>query len=260
MIAEVNGVKINYELTGQGPTVVFIHGICMGLRQWDEQVKYFRDSYQCLTLDLRGHKLSSPGKITVSNFAADILALLDFLDIAQAHFVGYSLGGTVAQEILRQQSSRVLSIVLSSTTSFTKVPKWRLMLSQKFGPLRKQSMETLGPIMASYCCPPEFPRKNPQAYQDFVQMLQEHDKGIYQETVIATSNLDYRDVLKEANVPVLIIVGELDQVLPPKNSQLIKDIVPSSQLLIFPGTGHLLPYERANEYNKALTEFLTDIS
>lgn len=256
MIAEINGIKINYEFAGQGPTVVLIHGICMGLRQWDEQVKFLSDSYQCLTLDLRGHKFSSPGKITIQHFAADILALLDYLGIAQAHFVGYSLGGMVVQEIYKQQSSRVLSMVLTSTTCLTKISRRRLWFSHKLGPIRRQSMETLGPVMARYSCSAEFPQEDPQAYQDFVQMLQEHDKDVYQETIMATSNLDYREILKDVEVPVLIIVGELDQVLPPKNSQMIKEIIPLSQLLLFPGTGHLLTYERAAEFNKAVADFL----
>ncbi|MFY9174045.1 MAG: alpha/beta hydrolase [Peptococcia bacterium] len=256
MIAEVNGTKINYELNGSGPTLVFIHGIGMSLRQWDEQVKHFSSSFQCLTVDLRGHGLSSPGKITMENFAIDILALLDFLAITKAHFIGFSLGGMVVQEIFRKQRGRFLSMVLSSTACLTAIPERELLLAETLKFVDANTMEVIGPIIASKCCHPEYLCQNPPAYQDFVRMLQQHNKEIYRETLVETAYLDYLELLTEVEVPVLILVGDLDQVCPLSCSQLIARLIPEARLQVFPQTGHLAPLERTKEYNQVLSEFL----
>src|SRR5262245_2092320 len=94
----VNGAKLYYEETGQGPeTVVFAHGLLWSGRMYDAQVAALKDRYRCITFDFRGHGRS---EVTRSGYDMDTLtedaaALIATLGATPCHFVGLSLGGFV---------------------------------------------------------------------------------------------------------------------------------------------------------------------
>ncbi len=109
--AEINGAKLNYELSGDGPAVVLVHSTVCDMRMWDEHVEPLAREFRVLRYDLRGYGGSTlpPGPFS---HGRDLLALLDVVGIARAAFVGASGGGRVALDAAALGPDRVTALAL----------------------------------------------------------------------------------------------------------------------------------------------------
>ena len=117
---DVNGTRLNYVVTGDGPRVVVLtHGLGSDLEFWTPHVEALAKHYRVLRWDLRGAGQSArpPGPYSPTLFAQDLAALLDRLEITEAHVVGHSGGGGVSQRFALDFPARVRSLVLVSTSS-----------------------------------------------------------------------------------------------------------------------------------------------
>lgn len=93
-------MKTHYEIEGKGEPVIFIHGGFVGSRMWRLQREYFKNNYQVITYDIRGHGKTGGSELksySVELFAADLKNLIEELKIAKAVICGLSLGGMIAQ-------------------------------------------------------------------------------------------------------------------------------------------------------------------
>lgn len=100
MIAEINGIHLNYEETGKGRVMLFLHGNGQNMSMFDGAVKYFKDSYKCVTLDSRGHGKSDWGteKLTIPLLADDTVRFIEKMDYNDVVVIGFSDGGNIALE------------------------------------------------------------------------------------------------------------------------------------------------------------------
>ncbi|MCL4254946.1 MAG: alpha/beta hydrolase [Anaerolineae bacterium] len=113
----VNDKPIYYESTGTGKPLVFIHALLMNGRMWSDQVAYFSDQYQVITLDLYGYGKSKLTESRIMDFPEDIKGFLDALNIEKAHIVGLSMGSMQAQSFALTYPNRVDKLALISTGS-----------------------------------------------------------------------------------------------------------------------------------------------
>ncbi len=109
--AEVNDTRLFYEIAGEGPTVVLIHGFGLDLRQWDNQFDVLTNHFQVVRYDLRGFGKSRPPTGVPYNHADDLKALLEHLSIQDAHILGHSFGGRVAITFAILYPEMVLSLI-----------------------------------------------------------------------------------------------------------------------------------------------------
>ena len=111
----VNGIKLNYIKKGDGFPLILIHGLSDDLRLWNHLIPELSRKYCTITLDLRGHGSSSKPRDTsysIGQFSRDIYSLLVELDIKKANFIGFSMGGAIAQELAVNYPDMVSSLVL----------------------------------------------------------------------------------------------------------------------------------------------------
>lgn len=119
-IARVNGIDLWYEVRGSGPVLVMSHGFAGPTAQWPPVINEFREHTTLLLYDVRGHGLTSvPPEATFSmpQYAADLAALLDKLDIERAHIGGVSMGGMISAQFACDFPERVRSLLLCDTTA-----------------------------------------------------------------------------------------------------------------------------------------------
>src|SRR3970040_1727864 len=117
MYVTANGLRLHYQIEGQGPVVLFLHPVGLDLTWWESQAEALRPEFQVLRLDFRGHDesaIASP-PYTLLDFANDAHALLEELKLAPAHVIGLSLGGMVAQLLALEYPADVRSLVLADT-------------------------------------------------------------------------------------------------------------------------------------------------
>lgn len=105
---------------GPGPTLVFLHGATLDRRSWDAQVDALRSRYRLVVPDLRGHGESiAPEPFAFAPAVDDVVTLLDELGLERIGLVGLSLGGNIAQEIVRRDPGRVAALVVADSTCNT---------------------------------------------------------------------------------------------------------------------------------------------
>lgn len=129
MIGEVpsaDGVPVRYEVVGSGvPAVVLVHGWSCDRSYWRHQVEHLASRCTVVTVDLAGHGESGCGRPawTMASFGADVVAVMDELDLRQAVLVGHSMGGDVVVEAGRRRRERLLGLVWVDTYPTLDVPE-----------------------------------------------------------------------------------------------------------------------------------------
>ena len=116
--ANVNGITIAYDVRGAGPPLVLIMGYRLSSLAWPlDFVEALAERFTVVLFDNRGTGTSDKPTFgyEISNMAKDVGGLLDHLEIARANVLGYSMGGAIAQEFVRQFPDRVLGLVLCAT-------------------------------------------------------------------------------------------------------------------------------------------------
>lgn len=107
-----------YEVEGDKPWMVFVHGAGGSTKTWQKQVNFFKNKFNLLVVDLRDHGESknvnsAKGNFDFESISKDVILLLDELHISEAHFIGVSMGSIIIRHIERLEPHRVLSVVLA---------------------------------------------------------------------------------------------------------------------------------------------------
>ena len=263
------GIEIYYEDHGAGQPVVLIHGYPLSGRGWDKQVPALLEAgYRVITYDRRGFgKSSQPATgYDYDTFAADLHALLEHLDLRDAVLAGHSMGtGEVTRYLGRYGSARVAKGVLVApippfllqtgdnpegvplalfdgfaAAARADIPAWMKGFLENF-----YNYDTLAGTLVSE-----------QAFQTSWN-LAVTASATAAVACIATWATDFRDDLPKIDVPVLVIQGDADQVLPlGKTGQRLPALLKDAQLTVIEGGPHAIPWTHAAQVNTALIGFL----
>lgn len=251
----VNGLQMYYEDQGEGPVLVFIHGLGENSASWEHQIKFFSRTFRVVAMDLRGHGRSDDGKtfITMKSFADDVIALLSQLHINKAHFIGHSMGGLINQQIAVDYPERMLTMTLSDAAGFYPPPFATTGLEERLKRLETLSMDEVAAAIANVACRPEAPEDIKESIR---KMFAANRREPYRQSTISTLQADYRQFHAQMLVPALILVGEFDQTTPLEYAQYLNKALLGSKLQILPDAAHMTKLENPEAYNKALAEFL----
>ncbi len=250
--AHVNGADIWYSRHGRGQDVVFIHGAGGNHLVWYQQVAAFAPHFRCLVYDARGWGLSR-GNMSVARWAlgTDLLALLDHLGIERAHFVAQSMGGRAVAGIIRLAPERIRSIVFSGTNGGVANDRIRALQD-------RLAAERGDGGLRAHALAPGFEEREPALatlYRQLNAINPPRPRGL-----LGRPPPNYRGSMHEAisalGVPVLFIVGELDRITSPELIREAAALVPGSEFVVIPGAGHSAYFERAEEWNAHVLDFL----
>ena len=258
MDATVNGLRLNYEVEGQGPAVLLLHPVGLDLTWWEPQVEALRSEFQMLRMDFRGHGKSAiaPPPYALADFAADAHGLLGALRIGSAHVIGLSLGGMVAQVLALDYPEDVRSLVLSNTLCTLPAEAWQAMRA------RGEAAEQGG--MAAVV-QPTIERWFTRGFLDSPvvtrcrQHLLAHDVGAWASSWRAIADLDTLTRLGEIHVPTLVMTGDADVSTPLAAAQVIANAIPGAILKVMAGAPHMAPYEKPEIFNRLVLEFLRSV-
>jgi pimeloyl-ACP methyl ester carboxylesterase len=259
MFATINGIDLYYEEAGQGDAIVFIHGLGENASSWRHQISYFGQNHRVVAMDLRGHGRSGTGDefITMELMARDILALLDYLRIERAHFVGHSMGGLISQEIAAHHSERMLTMILSDSAGYYPPPLGTTGLETRLENIENMTMAEMAEIIAKGACRPGAPA---ELREEVRNLFAANRKEPYRQATISTLKADYRDYHRKMVLPTLLMVGEFDQTTPLAYAEFLKSVLAFSRLAIIPEAAHMTKLENPQEYNRLLGEFLQGVN
>ena len=256
-----------YTITrGDGPTVVFCHGVTLSSRVWAKQFDAFPAAgFRTIAYDARGHGESRTGDTghSLDNLADDLRNVLEGLDVHDAILVGHSMGGMTVQafairhpDVLR---ARVRGLVLQSTAAHNLVSSARRVrtgIGQIIG-----AGPSIGTVMGQRNLGFLLARIGfgndpiPSHVEATRQMLAECSSETTREAVAALLSLDLTAGLPSLRVPTLVLVGTADALTPPRDARRIAELIPGARLVEFPGAGHMLMYERADAVDALIMDF-----
>ncbi len=252
-------VSIAYDMAGSGPLVVFLHGIGGNRTNWYDQLEHFSNRFGAVTWDARGYGGSNdpPQTLKFSDFADDLLRLLDHLKAERAHLVGLSMGGMIIQDFYGRYPERVATLALVDTSSgFAGVPEEvrRDFLARRLDPLEKG----LTPVDIAPSVVEVLVGKGASAAvrEQMRASMAALRVESYKQALHAIVATDFRPVLPKISVPTLVIVGEEDIVTPPSASEFLVKNIAGASLVKIPGAGHLTNIEKPEVFNTALGSFL----
>jgi 3-oxoadipate enol-lactonase len=258
MKATTNGIRINYEVEGQGPWVVLSHSLACDLSMWDEQVQALRDRYRVLRFDTRGHGDSDApaGAYSLEQLADDVHGLFASAGVERPHFVGLSMGGMIGMTYALRHPGELRSLVLCDTSS--RIPKEAAPLwADRIRIAETQGMEPLlQPTLKRWFTDAFLSRPGP-VIEHVAEMIRRTPPQGYAGCCHAIPKIDVTDRLGTIDCPVQIIVGEQDVGTPVAMSQAIHQAAPGSELVVIPNASHLSNLEQPEAFNRALLDFLS---
>ena len=259
MQIKINGIQISYELTGKegAPLLVLSHSLGSSCLMWEPQLAALEPRFRVLRYDTRGHGGSEAvaGPYTFEMLAGDVVGLLDALGIAQAHFVGLSMGGMIGQALGLNHPARLLSLTLCDTAA-ANPPGSREIWQERIDLVRRTGLASLlEPTLDRWFTPGWISQSPPILEKIRRQFLATSIDG-YVGCSQAIMGLDYLEAIWEISLPTLIIVGEQDPGTPVEAARALAERIPGSRLVVLPGARHLSSVEQAEAFNRALLDFL----
>ena len=260
MKANVNGIETYYEIHGKegAPWLVFSHSLACSSRMWDGEIARHQDRFRVLAYDTRGHGQSAAprGAYTLEQLADDLRALLQYLKISKAHFVGLSMGGMIGQTFALKYPGIFQSLTLCDTTS--RYPEAaQAMWQDRIRIAESQGLKPLvQPTIERWFTAPFRETQKPKV-QAIASQIERTPVSGYVGCCHAIPKINVTARLKEIKVPALVICGEDDPGTPPAMAREIHDNLPGSKLVLIARAAHLSNIEQPEEFNRALADFLS---
>jgi 3-oxoadipate enol-lactonase len=247
---------IFYDVAGSGPALIFAHGLGGNHLSWWQQVPHFRDRYTCVTFAHRGFAPSreEPGGPGPDAFVDDLAALIAHLGLDEVRLVGQSMGGWTCLGYVLRHPERVRALVMACTTGTLGDPHLFEIFARQGG--REASLFERGIHPAAG---ERMAREQP-AMHHLYRAIDGLSHGLDKQAVRArlwALRTTPVDEIAKLWVPVLCLTGEEDIVIPPNAVAFLARQLPNAQLARVPEAGHSVYFERPQEFNRLVEEFLT---
>lgn len=248
--AKLDNFQMYFEVHGDGPPVVMAHGAGGTHMSWWQQVPVLSPKFKCVTIDHRTYGFSrdvqgGPGRRA---FVSDLAGLLDHLGIQKTALIGQSMGGTTVLGFASAHPDRVSALIMSDTTGGYMNPEMTE-LRRKLGG---------GPASLDRAFALDFAKREPARaflYREISSLTTAYNPPPPAANGTPAPPTDIGPVLAK-KIPVLFIVGEQDQLIAPPIIEAMHKSMPSSQLVKVPGAGHSVYWEKPDEYNRIVMDFL----
>ncbi|HEY9697655.1 MAG TPA: alpha/beta hydrolase [Trichocoleus sp.] len=249
----VGNLTVNYEIRGSGHPLLMIMGLSFSLLDWgDDLPNELAKHYQVILYDNRDAGLTTSSSVqdyTIADVADDAAGLLQALNIKQAHVFGVSMGGMVAQQFALRHAGKLNKLVLGCTmaggscsvpaklSSFTRGSLLDLLFTQSY--LADASN-----------------KRNAEDFLANTSPYHSKQEGLYRQLKAIYSH-DTCNSLRTIKAPTLIITGDSDVVIPPENSDVLKQKISGAELVpLLKDGNHGFPYSHAIETASILINFL----
>jgi len=252
-----NGIRLRVAEYGSGPPLLFLHGLGWDHRLWAGAPARFATRYRVILGDTRGHGQSEapPGPYSIKEFAADWRAALKELGVGRCCIVGLSQGGMIAQQIAVDAPDLVGALVLAGT-SCRQDETTTANMAERLRKMREAGAEAGAKVAAEAIFSPGFRAANPDYLARFVVERAAQPQEPLIAAMSAGADYDVREGLPKLTVPVQVIAGSDDKLMPVPVVQAVADLIPGAAFTIVPGLGHIMPAEQPDTFYRLVEGFL----
>jgi 3-oxoadipate enol-lactonase len=267
--ATSDGLRIAYAQAGEGPAIVFLHGVGATKACWRPQLAALSSRFRCIALDYRGYggsavppedslraSATDQRAITRQAYARDVCAVLDAAGVGAAHVCGCSLGGRVALELYASRPPRVLSLAL--VDSFAFYPGGDESIDERIRTLDSLGIEEFAKTRAPGVLKPDAPSDLVESVRADMASI---PLGVYKASTRVTWSGDYRPLLPRVSAPAEVFWGEFDTQIAPlaRSEELAAGIPTCGAVVRIPHAGHLANLDNAEFFNLALGAFVDSV-
>ncbi len=254
-LAATDGVTLNYRIDGDGglPLLVLSNGLGTELSMWDAQIPVLAPTFRVMRYDARGHGGSStPSQpFSIEHLGRDVLALLDRVGVARAHFCGLSMGGMIGMWLGINAPDRLNSLVLANAAAHIGP---RTMWNERIDVVNAKGMKAISDAAVARWFTADFIARQPDAVAAVKAAMERTSAEGYVLCCAAVRDTDFREAVAGIRTPVLVINGAHDVATPPADGLYLAKCIAGSRSLML-DTAHLSNIESSREFSEALRSF-----
>ena len=249
---EIDGLGIAYRVDGResAEPLVLINSLGTDLRLWEPQMDELTRHFRVVRYDCRGHGESDVPRepATLDRLGADLVALLDHLNVERAHLCGLSLGGITALWAAVYHAERVGRAVFANASArFGTTHSW----DERIAAVRAGGMPAISETVVGRFLGAPFRAAHPAETRRITDMVESTPADGYLAVCAAL-----RDAVSRIRAPSLIVAGELDQSAPLRQSEELHATISGSEIIVLPGAAHLTNVEQAEKFTPIVSTFL----
>lgn len=265
---KTNDIQTYYEVQGEGPPLILLHGGFADLRMWQPQISVFAQNYQVITYDLRGHGQTGSSEVrrySAHLFAGDLEALLQQLGINQAIVCGLSLGGMIAQAYAALHPERIAALILCDTAVSTTLTWNDKLQTYLMGWSLSPSVRLIGARrfvdyafwFARITRGEAWFGQNAQVQEYVRECMRSVDTNemakLYQ-MIVGFAGVD----LEKIKAPTLVLNGEHESANVFEHTAYIQQHIPHARTAVIPDAGHTSNMENPPVFNQVVLDFLRE--
>lgn len=254
-------VNLHYTEQGSGTPLVLLHGFPFSSAIWREQLARLSDQYRVITPDLRGHGRSpaTDDVYSMELLAADVIALLDTLNIEQAVIMGHSMGGYVTLALARRAPERLIALGLIGSQAAADTDEARKKRFELIEAVTKQGSQAVSEAMMPRLFAPIEQEDETIKEQVNALMLSIKPAVLINTIRGLAARHDSTALLSGFELPVLIIAGDKDAIIPLENSEMLATLPTHCTLATIENGGHMMMLEQPQATTLAIRQFMDEI-
>ncbi len=251
----------HYKIQGtpNSPVLIFSNSLGSDMSMWDELVPALLPYFRVLQYDTRGHGGSispNPSSVTIADLAQDVIELMDELGIETAYFCGLSMGGLIGQHLGIHFPTRFKKIVISNTAAKIGTDqRW----NDRIATITAQGLVSIVEDTMERWFTEDFRAKNPVRVAETRAMFLRSDVAGYAACCGAVRDADFREILGEVAVPMMVIAGDEDPVTNVEHAEFLQQQIPNGVIKVLHAR-HLASTELPQEYVETLLDFFVGAS
>jgi 3-oxoadipate enol-lactonase len=254
--ATIKDAQLHYRLEGDAgkPVLILSNSLGTSFEMWSPQMAQFTQAFQVLRYDTRGHGESTvtPGPYRIEQLASDVVALMDQLHIASAHFCGLSMGGLTGMALAIHHPERVQKLVLCNTAAcIGSADAW----NTRIAAVEKDGVAPLAQTIVARWLTPDYAAQHPATVTALEDMLRATQPAGYAAACAAVRDADLRSQVAQIAAPNLIISATGDIPTPPADGQFLQQQIGGSRYIEL-DAAHLSNQEQAAAFSRAVVDFL----
>ncbi|AKG36361.1 alpha/beta fold hydrolase [Paenibacillus durus] len=250
------GVHISYSDQGQGEVIVLLHGFCGSAEYWEKVIPILSGSYRVIAPDLRGHGSSDAplGAYTIEQMADDVLSLLDALDIPKVTLLGHSLGGYITLSFAQRYASRLTAFGLIHSTAYPDSIEAKEKRLKAVAAIGSQGITDFVDGFVPGLFAPETTESSPELLQRAREIgFKTPPQGAIGAALAMRERPDRRDVISASELPVLLVAGEKDGLVPVERT--FTSDKRNVTKAVISGAGHMSLFEEPEQLADVIKDF-----
>lgn len=268
-IIRVNNCDFQYELTGKGPDIVFVHGEIHGMQYWEEQVAEFSRDHRCLIYNRRGHtgtEWTSYG-FSLVNQARDLAGLIDALGIDRPIIIALAFGTTIAAQYVLDHPDRIAGMVIGAWSELHDAPRymevWTAASKRAVPVLEYEGRQALIDLLrreGGRNIYRVIPREEGPFRERVIQMMASHPLEEYRRGMLELGNSvpNLAPRFSQLDIPVMGICGADDPY--PDQPEMLKGMKNFHEAPMVPGAARYVNWQKPAEFNAAVRKFIGSLS